>query len=64
MQRKQGFIKLLILIVIGLVVLGYFGYDVRDIIRKPQVQENLHYAWGLAKTGWFWLVNFVKGIFN
>lgn len=53
---QQGFIKLILLIVIGLVALGYFGFNLRDILAAPIVQENLAYGWELAKTIWVnWL---------
>lgn len=55
-KRSHGFIKLIILIVIGLVILGYFGLNIKDILASPVVKENLAYAWELAKTLWHnWL---------
>lgn len=47
-----GFIKLILLIVIALVVLGFFGYDIRDILSAPKVQDNLTYVWGLVVKIW------------
>lgn len=51
-QRSRGFIKTIILIVIALIVLGYFGYNLRDIISSPVVRDNLSYAWDLAIKLW------------
>ncbi|TAK58101.1 hypothetical protein EPO17_00315 [Patescibacteria group bacterium] len=42
--RKSGFIKLIIIIVIGLIVLGYFGFDIQKIIDSPTVSKNLTYT--------------------
>ncbi len=42
--RKAGFIKLIIIIVIGLIVLGFFGFDIQKIIDSPTVSKNLTYA--------------------
>jgi hypothetical protein len=42
--RKTGFIKLIIIIVIGLIVLGYFGFDIQKIIDSPTVSKNLTYT--------------------
>lgn len=42
--RKAGFIKLIIIIVIGLIVLGFFGFDVQKIIDSPTVSKNLTYT--------------------
>lgn len=50
--QSQGFIKLIILIVIGLIILGYFGLNIKDILASPVVKENLAYAWELAKHIW------------
>lgn len=57
-HRQQGFIRLILLIVIGLIVLGYFGLNLKDILASPVVQENLSYAWELAKTLW---TNWLQG---
>lgn len=52
MKGNRGLIKMVLLIVIALVVLGYFGYNLRDIIDSPTVKENLSYVWGLAVKLW------------
>lgn len=49
---NSGFVKIILLIVIGLVVLGYFGIDIKDVFASPVVKENLSYAWGVAKDVW------------
>ncbi len=41
-MKKRGFIKTIILIVIALLILGYFGYHIEDMIKNPAVQKNLH----------------------
>ena len=56
-QGKRGFIKLILLIVIALIVLGFFGYNLRDIVGSPTVKDNLAYVWGFAVTLWD---NFLK----
>ncbi|MBI2475717.1 MAG: hypothetical protein HYV67_00550 [Candidatus Taylorbacteria bacterium] len=49
---KGGFIKLIILLVVVLVVLGYFGFNIENIFNSPTVSGNLHYAWSLAVSFW------------
>jgi hypothetical protein len=49
---KKGLIKTIILIVIALIVLGYFGFNVGDIINSPTVQSNLNTAWGFVSNIW------------
>lgn len=45
-------IKTIIIIVIALVILGYFGFNVTDIVNTPTVQSNLHAAWDFALKIW------------
>lgn len=52
MKESRGFIKMILLIVIALVVLGFFGYNLKDIINSPTVKENLQYVWGLTVKLW------------
>jgi hypothetical protein len=52
-NREGGFVKLLLSIVIALIILSYFGFDLRTLIENPQTQENLNYFWNLLKTFWF-----------
>lgn len=49
---KKGLIKTIIVIVIALIVLGYFGFNVADIINGPTVQANLHAAWDFVSNIW------------
>jgi|GEM_PF-1134256 len=49
---QAGFIKVVLLIVIALIVLGYFGYNLKDIINSPTVHDNLVYVWNLIVKLW------------
>ncbi|PIS13541.1 MAG: hypothetical protein COT67_01220 [Candidatus Tagabacteria bacterium CG09_land_8_20_14_0_10_41_14] len=49
---NQGLVKLVILIIIGAIVLGYFGINLRSIIESGPVQDNLGYLWGGVKLLW------------
>lgn len=50
--KQKGFVKLVIILVIVLIILGYFGFNIKEIIQSPSVSGNLNYAWGLAVTVW------------
>jgi hypothetical protein len=50
-------IKYIILALVAIIVLSFFGYDLKAIIEAPQTQSNLHYAYGGAEVVW----NAVKG---
>ena len=51
-KNANGFIQIILLLVIGLIVLGYFGFNLKEILTSPVVKENLTYAWELTKTVW------------
>ncbi len=52
MQTQRGFLQLVVIIVIVLIVVGYFGLNIREILSSPTVQDNLSYGWALAKNIW------------
>lgn len=51
-QHKQGFVKLLVAIIIGLIILSYFGFDLRALMESPQTQANLKYFWSILEKIW------------
>ena len=63
MKEKRGLIKILLMIVITLVALGFFGYNLREITSSPAVRDNLVFVWELIVKIWhnfiltpvFWL---------
>lgn len=50
--QSSGFVKTIIIIIIALIILGYFGYNVQDIVNSPTVQKNLNYAWDIVQYVW------------
>ena len=51
-MQKKGFIKTIIIIVVALIVLGYFGFDVENIMKSEKVQKNLNYVWDIISKVW------------
>ena len=47
-----GFIKTVLILIIIILVLSYFGFDIKNFIDSPTTQKNLGYVWGLGKTVW------------
>jgi hypothetical protein len=47
-----GLIRNVILIIALLIILGYFGLNLRNIVNSPVVQDNLGYAKELTIVGW------------
>lgn len=50
--NKKGLIKAIIMIFIALIVLGYFGFNIKDIVSGPTVQANLSAAWEFVSKVW------------
>ncbi|PIQ68157.1 MAG: hypothetical protein COV91_05525 [Candidatus Taylorbacteria bacterium CG11_big_fil_rev_8_21_14_0_20_46_11] len=72
MKGNRGFIKTILVIVIGLIMLGYFGYNLKDIVSSPTVHENLVYVWDLIVKLWntflatpiLWVWDKLQGLFS
>lgn len=47
-----GFIKMIIILIIIILALSYFGFDIKKFMESPTTQKNLGYVWGLAKVVW------------
>lgn len=52
-KTQRGFFKIIFLVIIGVLILGYFNIDLRSYIETPQAQEiisrskdTLGYIWG------------------
>jgi len=43
---------MLILIVIALIILGYYGFSVRQAVQNPTTQDNISYIWNGAVAVW------------
>ncbi|MFA4890075.1 MAG: hypothetical protein WC587_00350 [Candidatus Paceibacterota bacterium] len=52
MAHQAGFIKLIILIVVLLVILGYFGINIRSIVENDTAKSNVGYVWNWCKSMW------------
>jgi hypothetical protein len=52
MNSQKGLIKLLVLIVIAIIILGYFRVDLRQVIESEMVQRNFHYVWDNIVSLW------------
>lgn len=52
MNNQGGFIKIIILIVVIILILGYFDISVRSIVEKESVRNNFAYVWNFVKGVW------------
>ena len=42
----------MVIIIIAVIVLSYFNFDLRGLIESPQAQENFAYVWGWVVYIW------------
>jgi hypothetical protein len=52
MKSNRGLIYMLILVVIALIILGYYGFSVRQAVQNPTTQDNISYIWNGAVAIW------------
>lgn len=43
-NKEQGFIKTIVIIVVALIILGYLGIDIKQVIDSPTTQHNFSYV--------------------
>ena len=51
-NKKAGIIKMIIIIIIAIAILSYYGFDIKNFFTSPQVQKNFEYVWGFLKDIW------------
>ncbi len=56
-STNRGFINMIILVVVVILVLSYFGYNLRSIVNSPNTQDNFSYVGGSVVDIWN---NFLK----
>jgi len=59
-------IRFIIVLVILILALSYFGVSIRHIVESPSGMDNLAYVWGLVMNGWniviAWITGFAEGV--
>jgi len=51
-NKQGGLIKMIIIIVIAIAILSYFGIDIKEFFTSDQFQKNFGYVWGFIKDTW------------
>jgi hypothetical protein len=50
--HNRGIIKIVVIVVIALLVLSYFGYNIRDIANSQTSKDNFSYVGGVLYNIW------------
>jgi hypothetical protein len=51
-NEQGGLIRTIILVVIFLLVVSYFGLNLRDVINDPTTQNNFSFVWEKVVYAW------------
>lgn len=51
-ERQRGFIRTIIILVIALLALSYYGFDLRKTVDDPTTQSNFSYVKGIVLDVW------------
>lgn len=52
LNKRQGIIKTIFLIIVAVIVLSYLGFDLKKIMTSDLVQKNFTYLSETAKAVW------------
>lgn len=63
-SNKGGFIKLLVTLIIALIILSYFGFDLKKIVEAPLTQQNLNYFYDILKNIWNYIYDGAVYVWN
>lgn len=61
-NKQRGLIKLIVIVIIGILILSYFRFDIRRLVEDKLTQENLAYVWGWIKTTLTYLWNLIQPV--
>jgi hypothetical protein len=51
-RRQRGIVQLLIMIIVALIALSYFGIDLEQVFTKPLLKKNIVFTWDKTKEVW------------
>lgn len=51
-KANGGFLKLLIIIIIGIFILSAMNINLRELVNSPVMQSNIAYVYGGVKSVW------------
>lgn len=56
-------IRTLLFVVIGILILSFFGISLQSLVNSPVAQENFHYLWSLVVYAWDYVITFFQNLF-
>ena len=50
--RNRGIVGIVVILVIALLILSYYGISIRQTVQSPAGQDNFSYVWGGIEYVW------------
>lgn len=63
-NKQDGLIKMIIVIVIAIAILSWYGVDIKEFFLSEQFQDNLNHVWNFLKLAWNYIVGVAQKIWN
>lgn len=57
-------IEIIVWVIVGILVLSFFGISLPSIINSPVGQANIQYLWDLVVLGWNWIIELIMSFWN
>lgn len=51
-NKQRGIIKMIILIIITIAILSWYGVDIKNFFTSPLVKKNFSYIWNFISDIW------------
>lgn len=52
MSGERGFLRLIIIIIVALLVISYFGINIRQVVESPTTKDNFAYTATTTVSVW------------
>ena len=51
-NKERGFVHTVLILIIALLILSYYGFDLKKTVEAPTTQSNFGYVIGIVKDTW------------
>jgi hypothetical protein len=51
-NKKAGLIKMIIIIIIAIAIVSWYGFDLKTFFTSPQAMKNYSYVWNIITDVW------------
>ena len=51
-NTKRGIVGVIVILIIALLILSYYGFNLRQTVDSPTTQSNFSYVWGGVVYTW------------